>query len=125
VGGGERRRQLAPLGLGPGPLRGAVVPATARDHHHVGPVRVERAVGPDPEAVGAGDLGRPVERDQVHLEVDVAHGGGVAQHLQGPDGVQLVEPLEHDHGDPHLALLSGLDFGPSGVIALGLSTRPS
>jgi hypothetical protein len=98
---------LAPLGLGPGALGGAVVPAAARHHQQVGPVRVERAVGPDPEAVGPGDLGRPVERDQVHLEAGAAHGGGVAQHLQWTDGVQLVEPLEHHDGDPHPALPSG------------------
>jgi hypothetical protein len=85
---------------------GAVVPAAARHHQQVGPVRVELAVGPDPEAVGAGDLGRPVERDQVDLEVGAAL-GGVAQHLQGADGVQLIEPLEHDNGDPHLVLLPG------------------
>jgi hypothetical protein len=55
--------------------------------------------------VGAGDLGCPVEGDQVHRQVGVAHGGGVAQHLQGADGVQLVEAFEHDHRDSHLALL--------------------
>ena len=70
-----------------------------------------RPSGRTTEAVGAGHLGRPVERDQVHLEVGVAHGGGVAQHLQGADGVQFVEPLEHDHGDPHAALLPGWTSG--------------
>jgi hypothetical protein len=57
--------------------------------------------------MGAGDLGRPVERHQVDRQVGAAHGRGVAQHLQRADGIQLVEAVEHDHRDPHLALLPG------------------
>jgi hypothetical protein len=57
--------------------------------------------------VVAGDLGRPVEGDQVHRQAVSAHGRGVAQHLQGTDRIQLVEPLEHHDSNPHPVLLPG------------------
>ena len=123
VGGGDRRRQVAPLGLGPRALGAAVVPA-AGDHQQVGPAWVERAVGPDHQAMGAGDLGRPVEGDQLHLEVGAR---SWSRRCAAPPAGRWRPARRSRRTRPPRSAIGPfrLDFGPIRVIAPGLSTRPS
>ena len=97
---GERLRDHAAARLGPRAGAAAVVPAAAGDEHEVG--IAEHAVGDDRRAVGGAHALLRLDRDEAGVQP------GLAQHLERPERVEVVEPVEQQDLDGHA------EDGPAG-----------